>query len=247
MNHRIGKAALLIVGLGGFVALSACHGRRGRFGATRTETQYVKLDNVKSVSVELQMSAGELKVSSGAPDMMDAAFTYDVPAWEPRVNYTSSGDHGEITVDEPGETHTNNFGHSENRWDIRLTPTIPMDIHIEMGAGEPDLRLADLNLTRLHVELGAGHSTVDLAGDWKHDVDVHLEGGVGDATVKLPRGMGVRATVDGGIGSVQASDFNRDGDDYVNDEYGKSPHTVNVRIEGGVGSVRLELSGGPAV
>jgi hypothetical protein len=59
--------------------------------------------------------------------------------------------------------------------------------------------------------------------------------------------MGVRATVEGGIGSVHAPDFRRDGDEYVNDALGKSSSTINLKVEGGVGTVNLDLSGGSTV
>ncbi|MGH9677802.1 MAG: hypothetical protein ACRD36_11930, partial [Candidatus Acidiferrum sp.] len=55
--------------------------------------------------------------------------------------------------------------------------------------------------------------------------------------------VGVRVTVQGGLGSVNAPDFKRDGDDYVNDAYGKSGVTVEVHVTGGIGEVYLELVG----
>ncbi|MFY9529987.1 MAG: hypothetical protein WBC04_24710 [Candidatus Acidiferrales bacterium] len=41
-----------------------------------------------------------------------------------------------------------------------------------------------------------------------------------------------------------ARGLTKDGDAYVNDEYGKSSATVRVRVEGGLGKVNLELGGG---
>ena len=35
------------------------------------------------------------------------------------------------------------------------------------------------------------------------------------------------------------------GDAYVNEAYGKSPITVKVNVEGGVGEINLELGGAP--
>jgi hypothetical protein len=40
--------------------------------------------------------------------------------------------------------------------------------------------------------MGAGEVTVDLTGDWQNDLDVNIEGGVGEITLRLPRGVGVR-------------------------------------------------------
>jgi len=55
----------------------------------------------------------------------------------------------------------------------------------------------------------------------------------------LPKNVGVTVSAQGGIGSVSAHDFKRDGDDYVNDVYGKTPATIRVRVQGGVGQITL--------
>jgi len=217
-----------------------------RTGETRTDSQHIDLDGAKSVSVNLNMASGDMKLRGGAGELMDGSFTYNVPAWEPRIDYHVSGDHGQLTIEEPGKTH-NAMGVSRYSWDLQLNNTVPMDITVNMGAGQSNLSLAELNLTRLAVEVGAGNSDVDLTGSWNHDVEVDLEGGVGNATVRLPRSMGVRATVSGGLGSVEAGDFRKDGDAYLNDEYGKSSATISVRVQGGIGNVKLELGGGPTV
>lgn len=41
-------------------------------------------------------------------------------------------------------------------------------------------------------------------------------------------------------GAVDAHGHKRDGETYVNDTYGKTPTTITVNIEGGVGEIKLE-------
>lgn len=244
MIHRAGEI-WLAVSLIALAGMCACV-EGIRVGEMRTDSQHVALGGAKSVSVNLNMASGNMKVRGGADGLMDGTFTYNVSAWQPRVDYHVMGDHGQLTVEEPGKTHSA-LGVSRYSWDLQLNNTVPLEITVNMGAGQSDLSLAELNLTRLDVEVGAGNSDVDLAGSWNHDVEVDLEGGVGNATVRLPRSMGVRATVSGGLGSVEAGDFRKEDGAYVNDEYGKSPATINVRVEGGIGNVKLELGGGPTV
>ena len=235
-----------VAGIAALACLCACSGEKTRTGELKTDTQSVRLGSAKSVSVELKMGAGDLKVKGGAGGLMAGTFSYNVPSWKPKIEYRESGDRGTLTIEQPAGGHSN-FGDTKYSWALQLNNKLPMDLHVEMGAGSSELALGDLSLTKLHVEVGAGRSIVDLTGDGKHDVDAHIEGGVGNATVKLPRNVGVRVTVEGGLGSVSAPDFRRDGDAYVNEEYGKSPFTVKVRVEGGIGKVTLELSGGPTV
>jgi hypothetical protein len=110
-----------------------------------------------------------------------------------------------------------------------------------MGAGDGRFHLRDVQLTNLNLQMGAGRVDVDLTGDRKQDLNADIEGGVGQATIHLPRNVGVIASASGGIGAVTARGLNHDGDDYVNDVYGKTPATIRLRVQGGVGHVNLLL------
>jgi len=233
------------------LAVTACAcviGDNVATGELRTDSQSVDLGGAKSVRVEIKMAAGQLKVESGvksAGGLLDAEFTYNVPRWKPEVHYTRNGDEGHLTIEQPrgGSSH----GNTRNDWDLHLAKKVPTEMNVEMGAGKSDLILGGLDLTNLRVGLGAGETNVDLTGDWKTDLTARIEGGVGKATVRLPRDVGVRVKASGGLGSIEAHDFKRDGDYYVNGVYGKSPITLNVDVQGGVGQIVLELGEAPPV
>jgi hypothetical protein len=224
------------------VVVCACRVSERRAGELRTETQNVKRVSAKSVSMDVEMSAGELRIAGGAADLLEARFDYNVPSWKPRVNYTESGDHGRLLVEQPGASGTHP-GRTENRWDLRLNNDLPMELTVAMGAGDSRLTLGSLALRRLDFKLGAGQTVVDLTGA-KENLSARLEGGAGSATVRLPDDVGVRVEASGGLGSISAPGFRHEGGAYVNDAYGKSPVTLQVTVRGGVGEIRLELAGG---
>jgi len=145
-------------------------------------------------------------------------------------------------VMQPENSHTT-FGGVKYTWDLHLNNAVPLDVAVEMGAGNSTLNFSSIMLRNLDVQMGAGNSTVDLTGDRKQNVTASFQGGVGEAHLKLPRDVGVRVTVDGGLGSVNAPDFKKSGDEYVNDAYGKSAVTIDVHVTGGIGQVYLELVG----
>lgn len=233
---------LFFAGLAMLTGMLGCSFNFPRTGELRTESLHIARGAAKSARVELKMGAGNLKVAGGAADLADGTFSYNVAEWKPRTDYHVYGERGELTIEEPSGTH-GALHNTQNSWDLRLNDSTPLELNVEVGAGRTELLLGALSLTNLDVQIGAGEATVDLAGDWKNDVDVHIKGGVGHATIKLPQSVGVRATVEGGIGSVSAPDFQKDGDAYVNSAYGKSRVTVRVDVQGGVGDVHLELSG----
>ena len=67
-------------------------------GETRREQQSIELDGSGSTRVNLEMGAGELKVSGGAAKLMEAEFTYNVDRLKPMVEHHSSATEGEIRI-----------------------------------------------------------------------------------------------------------------------------------------------------
>ncbi|SRR5712692_255417 len=213
-----------------------------RQGGTREvhQVESVERQGAELVRVRIEMGAGELKLSGGASKLLDADFDYSEAEGKPDVRYDVTANQGQLTITQAGAgVH---FGRARNKWDVRLANDVPMELKIEMGAGQGTLRLGGLSLSKLAVEMGAGQATVDLTGDWKKDLDARIEGGVGTATIRLPKNVGVRVHAAGGIGSINARGLEREGDVYVNDAYGKSPVTLRLNVEGGVGTINL-LSG----
>lgn len=209
-------------------------------GETQREAEAVDLENAQSVAAELRMGAGELNVSGGAQQLMEADFTYNVPEWEPEVTYEVNGEEGDLRVEQPStEGGIDLTGDARNEWDIRLNDQIPTDLTVRMGAGESDFDLGDLTLTGLSVEMGAGASTVDMRGEWDRDLEATIRGGAGSATLHLPTNVGVRVAADGGLGEIETRGLTRQEDAYVNEAYGESEVTLEVDVEGGVGKLSL--------
>ncbi len=201
------------------------------------DTQSIDLQGAKSVSASLEMPAGRLTMQGGATHLLDADFHYDLSDGKPEVSYTVSGDHGQLTLNQgPNRPH---FGTSHNDWILRFGNSVPLDMNLQMGAGQSNLRLGDLPLNRLNIEMGAGELNLDLTGDRKTNLDADIQGGAGKALVHLPRNVGFRVHASGGIGSVNAPGLHREGDEYTNDAYGKTPVAIEMNIEGGVGEIDL--------
>jgi len=227
------------------LCLCACvHFTDRQTGELQTESRSVALGNAKSVRVEIHMGAGELKIDGGAAELLEAEFVYNVAKWKPELDYSVSGTQGLLTIRQP-EWSGSPRGPRQYEWDLRLNNSVPLEIAVHLGAGKSTLTLGTLALTNLDIQMGVGETLVDLVGDWKKDLKATIRGGVGKATVRLPEEVGVRVKARGGIGEIKAPAFGRDGDAYVNNAYGKSPVTLHVDVEGGIGEIKLELGSAP--
>jgi hypothetical protein len=259
-NRSVIVSLLILIAV--VIILTACD-RGVRVGDLQTKSQTVELDDADSVAVEIQMGAGELDISGGVSELLEASFAYNVEELNPQATYSDG--RLEVRESEVNEGISSLFDLDEyrNEWDLRFNESVPMEMNIDLGAGRSDLSLGTLALTRLNIDggagsvnldlsgsqflswlnftMGAGEVTVDLTGEWLDDLDARLEGGIGEITVRLPRNVGVRIDVQTGMGSVEASGLSNDGDTYTNDAYGVSDVNLRIEIEGGVGQINLEV------
>jgi hypothetical protein len=205
-------------------------------GPTLHKSESFDLDKKADVvRAYLKMGAGTLRVSGGVSDKLARAdFDYNVSSWQPEVDY----ENGTLRISQPGDSGAH-LGNTKYEWDVRLNRDVPLELHVNFGAGESHLDLGSLSLRRVEVEMGVGEIQMDLRGNPKHDYDVRIRGGVGEATVHLPADVGVYAEARGGIGEISARGMHHDGNVYFNDQYKKSPVTVRLDIQGGVGSIKL--------
>jgi hypothetical protein len=97
-----------------------------------------------------------------------------------------------------------------------------------------------VDLTRMELNIGAGQANVDLTGERGKDLKAQIHGGVGEAVVRLPKNVGVVAVVHGGLGSIDVHGLKEEGGEYTNSAYGKSPNTIHLTVEGGIGHIQLE-------
>jgi len=226
----VAAIALSLAGLTGCVEFEPS-------GPPRTETRSVELDKSELVSVELKMGAGDLNVRGGSSKLMESEFRYSRPGSRPEVHYDASGFRGHLVVEEP--SHGAHGGNSNYRWDVRLNDEKPIDLEIHFGAGNGRLDLGSLTLRSLVVHMGVGELRVDLRGTPKNDYNVSVHGGIGEATIYLPSGVGVVADAKGGIGGISARGLQHRDGRYVNDEYGHSKTTIRLDVHGCIGSINL--------
>ncbi len=211
-------------------------------GATARQHEGIDYGEAQSALVDIEMAEGDLQLSGGAQKLLDADLDYQKSSSIPNVSYEVNGTEGHLVIKQIEHSHVHfapGWGGEKNDWDIHLGNKLPMELKVQIGAGRGTLHLSDLPLTKLDLQMGAGSATADLRGDWKNSLDAHIQGGVGSATIYLPKDVGVEVYAHGGLGSVNAHGMEKDGDRYVNEAYGKSPITLELHVEGGVGSIDL--------
>jgi len=205
--------------------------------ATQHTAKIVEIQRAKSVRAKLEMGAGQLNIFSGTSHLLDSDFAFSGSFGEPHVSYNVADGVGQLSIEQ--DSQSVHFGNSQNEWTLHFNNEIPLELRIDMGAGQGNLNFRNIPLTRLDLNLGAGQVDVDLTGDRTKDLTADIEGGVGQANIRLPKNMGVIAHASGGIGSIRTHGLKQEGDSYTNEAYGKSAATIHLKVQGGIGEIVL--------
>lgn len=236
----IGAAALLVA----MTATAGCVRVPLADGGFTSIDKSVQAEGATELKATIQMGAGVLKVKGGAADLLNATFDFSDPSWEPQVDYSVSSGTGELNVKSPERinfTPPRNSRDTRYEWDLALTDALPLDLAVDMGAGEATLDLRGTDLRDLTVNLGAGKTTIDLSDSWTNDVSADIKAGAGQLIVKVPADVGVRVVgYRDGLGSYSADGFKQDGDALVNDAWGTASVKLDIVLRRGVGDVRIE-------
>jgi len=140
------------------------------------------------------------------------------------------------------------FNLSAGASDVTLTfdqqNTTPVDnINIESGVSKFDGRmLCNANFRHFRFQGGVGASTLDFGGTLTREVDVDLEVGLGVMNVIVPSQVGARVFYSKNfLSKLQCdSDFEPSGQDqYTTTNFFGVPGRMNIRIDTGLGSIKV--------
>jgi hypothetical protein len=193
------------------------------------------LGGASSARVRVDFSVGEATITTlkNSDNLLEADLTYVGD-----VELKSSGDKEKVVflsqaagAAEWFRGALGWFGSGQRlRWDVELTPVIPLNLDLHSGAGRSNFDLSDLQLTALNIASGAGELVVSLpVGQY----NTRVGGGVGRTSINVPAGANLDLIVSSGAGEV-------------NLDIGEGA-ALNARISGGVGATNVSVPTGAAV
>jgi N-terminal domain of toast_rack, DUF2154 len=227
------NAAMLVLAT---MLLAGCDVDVRHVGVLEHESKAVDMAKFESGRLEVKMGAGELRLSGGSPKMLEADFDFNVRAWKPIFTTHTIAQRADIKIEQPSGGP---IGDVKYEWAIKLNDQVPWDVVTNLGAGEAHLDLGSVALRKVEVHMGVGQLHLDLRGTPKRSYEVDVNGGVGEATVLLPKSANIVATAHGGIGEINVQGLEHHGDRWMSGDSEKSPVTIHLNANGGVGSIRI--------
>jgi hypothetical protein len=222
----------LVAAVGALWTMACAMG--GPAGPVVRDHQVVERGAATSAHVDIDMSAGELTMKSGATALFEGDFAFNAPALKPTVAYAVNGSAGELKVSQ-GSTS----GNYQNTWRLSLSEETPVDLQVTLGAGDAELVLGRVALRSLAIRLGAGDLVVDLRGTPSRSYSVRVQAGAGDTTIHLPVGVGISAGTSGLIGDSNVSGLEKRDGRWVNARAEGSPVVVTLDVQHAIGDLRL--------
>ena len=135
--------------------------------------------------------------------------------------------------------------HAEARWDVRLSPEVPLDLVLDTGSGRCEFDLRDLQVENFVLDSGSGAVALTLPSE--SDSQARIESGSGAVTIALPEGVGARVVLESGSGAFDPGERFRliegEPDDdgvWETDDFDTAEYTAVLRIDQGSGAIRVE-------
>ena len=113
----------------------------------------------------------------------------------------------------------------------------------EITAGAAELTVLGLGNSRCDrfaLEGGMGKVTLDFAGAWTSSTEAEVKMAVGELTLRLPRKVGVRITLDRFLASFDPAGLVRVGDAFQSPGYDRADRRLDIEVTTAVGGVKVE-------
>lgn len=192
---------LATVGLVIFILVAGVQLPGARPVGVVTERLHTPLESAKSAQVTLDLWSDPVRVYSlsGSPELVDANITHTG-----QVDLTSTGAankniHLDHRADFNPEFFT--FGSPDQRADIGLTPSIPLELAVNSASGSQEFDLSGLNLASFALDAASGSVNMTLPKS-AASYPVRLDGASGSINVNVQDGASFKMKIDSASGSI---------------------------------------------
>jgi hypothetical protein len=226
MNVKIVLAILILALASMACGFSIDLPERAKAGPDIEESITVADPKSDETRLSISFGAGELNLSPGAQNLVDGTAVYNVKDLKPEVKKNG----GNIEIKQGDFKSLPPFDNMKNKWDLKLGD-VPMELTIQAGAYDANLKLGGLALKNLTVRDGAANVDLSFLEPNQTEMSVlRYETGASD----------VRLT---GLANANFSTlaFSGGAGNYTLDFSGELQRDAVVTIESGFGNVSLVI------
>jgi len=207
-----------------------------------TESLVQEMGDVGEATIEIEFTAGDLTIGSltDSPNLMEGQFRYRGDGLGVSKTFEVLAGKGRLRLESRRGAFFWPFRGHGDRWNIELTPQIPLALSIETGIGGAALDLKGLQVASLNLNVGVGSVSVVSPASAGLTI-AKVDGGVGDLTLEIPSSVAAVIKVDLGIGSldIDGGRFPKSGDRYLSPDFAAAENRLELEVEGGIGRISV--------
>lgn len=112
---------------------------------------------------------------------------------------------------------------------------------LEVGAADFSAEgLGNLNCRAYEIGGGIGDVTLDFNGAWSVDSHVKVGMGLGQLTLRVPRGLGVQVEKGGFLASFDSQGLVKRGNVYYSENFESASNRISFKIDAAFGAIRIQ-------
>lgn len=211
---------------------------------TLSEEKYRDLDEVV---YDVNIDDGQLDIQSGddvLPFKVDAK--HFAKHGEPDVQTKVSDRKLTIQLQQKSPEQFFFLGYHAPEYQVILGRSdILTRFFVELGAGQGNIHLPDVNIAELKAKVGAGQLNVVLNNSLRDGASLNLEVGAGELVLELPKSIGYKVSYEVGVGSLKLSGDERSGlgrheTDKESANYQSAEKKITIQAKVGAGSLNIK-------
>lgn len=245
-RHRLYSWLMLAVTLAVFALAVAAPpswlGRTMMYPApTTNQTLAADLGSTKQLKLTLDIGAADITIKplpATSAQLYQASFTNT-----PGVTKTSdtAAATTTVTLSERGHAMMPFWGQGKRQVTLYLSPNVPLDLTLDIGAAQLTADLSALQLQNLTLHGGASSLSLKFGRLTDH-LAATINAGASSITLQTPKDTATQVRYSGGLSSqnFEAAGLQKDGDTYRTSDYANATRQINIQLDAGASSVGLE-------
>lgn len=228
---------LAVILVGGILWLGFT--QTGRVTGSPMTIEEILPDGAKQADINLDIPAGSVSIGAGSEGGLLASGDIMLPKGLSLVPKSeSSGSLVTFTLKTEGSTMVPFVSPGlEPDWNLKLNSILPMDLNINLAAGEQMLDLRGTHVQELDINTAVGRSIIILPDQKLTGV---IKGAVGVITIKVPKDAAVLIKNEGGLSpSFLPAGYIRSGQQIVSPTLGSGKPTITLTVGQAVGFIRI--------
>ena len=150
---------------------------------------------VTDLNLTVNYGAGRLALSGGATDLVAVSSAQQ----DIERTVSQSGSSASVVLSSGNGTWI--FDGRDRSWSVQIPTDVRTGMTLNLGAGDFDLDLTQVQLSRATINAGASSATIRLPASVKGDVRMTISTGASDVKILVPQGLAYRVIYSGVISS----------------------------------------------